>query len=168
MAIPRISFPQFRKLMIDFGARNRAMLDVDQSVRITSEKTDHTLLRVNSDAIAISILVRRRDDRSHWNIPQFPDSLESVTHLSPFDRYLVFVANVLVSASATSSEIRTLWLYAIGRCLLHLNEIRFGELLLLPHDFRGNELIFNRERNKNGLALFARDSFTAESDVLDF
>src|SRR5207247_8372455 len=96
-----------------FIGRNRATLDIDQLVRIASEKTDHALLRVHGDAIAICILFGRRDDRSHRNIFQFADSLQRVTNLSPFDGKLMFVVNVLVSASATPAEIGTLWFYTI-------------------------------------------------------
>jgi hypothetical protein len=83
------------------------MLDIDQLVRIASKKTDDAVLRVHSDAIAIRVLLGGRDYRSHRNIFQFTDALQSVTDLSPFDRKLMFVANVLVSASATPAEIRT-------------------------------------------------------------
>jgi len=89
------------------------MLDINQLVRIASKKTDHALLRVHGDAIAIRVLLRGRDDRSHRNILQFADSLQRITNLPPFDRKLMFVADVLVSASAAPAEIRTLWFNAI-------------------------------------------------------
>ena len=56
------------------------MLDVEQATRIASEETDYPILRVNSDAIAICVLLRRRDDRPHRNILEFADPLQSITH----------------------------------------------------------------------------------------
>jgi hypothetical protein len=82
-------------------------------VRIASKKPDHAVLRVNSDEIAIRVLLGGRDDRSHRNILEFANALESAANLSPFDRQLMFVADVLVSASATPAEIGTLWFYTI-------------------------------------------------------
>src|SRR5213080_5602346 len=103
-------------------------------MRIPTEKTDHAVLRVHSDAIAICVLVGRRDHRAHRNILEFADSLESVTNLSPLNGKLMFVANVLVSASPTPAEIRTLRFHTIRRALLYLDKIRFGELFFLAHD----------------------------------
>src|SRR5437899_3152098 len=137
-------------------------------MRVAPEKTDHAILRVHSDAIAISIVVRRRNDGSHRNALEFADSLEGVTNLSPFNRKLMFVANVLVSASPAAAEIGTLRFHTIRRGLLYFDQLRFSELLLLAHDFRGNDLALNSVKNKNRLALFSRDSFAAAGDVFDF
>src|SRR5204862_4319856 len=100
------------------------MLDIDQAMRIAPEKADHAFLRMHSYAVAISILLRRRNDWSHRNILEFADPLERIAHLSPFDRKLMFVADVLVSASAASAEIRTLGFDTIQGGLLHLDEFR--------------------------------------------
>ena len=75
---------------------------------------------------------------------------------------------MLIRASATSTEIRALWRDAIRRTLLNFNQICFGELLLFPHDFSGNQFALNGVRNKNGFALFPSDAFSAERDVLNF
>src|SRR5438093_733229 len=144
------------------------MLDVNQLVRIASEKTDHALLRVHGDAIAICVLFGGRDDRSHRSIFQFADSLESVTDLSPLNGKLMFVANVLVSASPTPAEIRTLRFHTIRRALLHFDQFRCGELLFVAYDLGGNDLAFDGVRNKYGLPLLASDAFSAESNVFDF
>src|SRR6266699_4323336 len=103
-------------------------------MRVAPEKTDHAILRVHSDSIAISILFLRRNDRSHWNVLEFADSLQSVTHLSPFNRELMFVANVLVSASSAAAEVGTLRFNTIWGPLLYFDQLRFGELLFLAHD----------------------------------
>jgi hypothetical protein len=68
---------------------------------------------VHGDAIAICVLFGRRDDRPHRNSFQFTDALQSVTNLSPFDRKLMFVNDVLVRASATPAEVGALWFHAV-------------------------------------------------------
>src|SRR5437899_4368351 len=137
-------------------------------MRVAPEKTDHAILRVHSDAIAISILLRRRNDGSHRNALEFADSLESVTNLSPFNRKLMFVANVLISASPTPAEIGTLRFHTIRRALLYFDQLCFSELFFLAHDFGRNGLALNRVRNKDGLPVLASDAFPAESDIFDF
>src|SRR6266567_3118503 len=123
---------------------------------------------MHRDAVAISVLLRRRDNWPHGNVLQFADSLERVTQLSPFNRPLMLIINVLIRAAAASAEIRALWRDAIRRTVLNFNEICFGELLLFPDDFGGNHLTLNGVRNKNGFALFPSDAFSAERDVLNF
>jgi hypothetical protein len=137
-------------------------------MRIAPKKTDHAVLRVHGDAVAIRVLPRRRDYRTHGNILQFADSLERVAHLSPFNRKLMLVIDMLIRAATASAEIRALWRDAIRRTLLNFNQICFGELLLFPHDFGGNQFALNGVRNKNGFALFPSDAFSAERDVLNF
>jgi hypothetical protein len=137
-------------------------------MRIAPKKTDHAVLRVHGDAVAIRVLPRRRDYRTHGNIFQFADSLERVARLSPFNRKLMLVIDMLIRAATASAEIRALWRDAIRRTLPNFNQIRFGELLLFPHDFGGNQFALNGVRNKNGFALFSSDAFSAERDVLNF
>jgi hypothetical protein len=159
---------QVRESAIDFITRNRAALDVDQAMRVAPKKTDHTVLRMHSDAIAICVLGGRSDNRSHGKVFEFADALESVTNLSPLDGKLVFIANVLVSASATAAEIGTLWFNAIRRVLLYFDELRFGELFFLAHDFRRNNLALDDVGDEDRLPLVASDTFPAKSDVFNF
>ena len=161
-------FAQLRQGAIDLLARDRAALDINQTMRIAPKKTDHAVLRVHGDAVAICVLPRRRDNRPHGNIFQFADSLERVAHLSPFNRELMFVIDVLIRAAAASTEIWALWRDAIRRTLLNFDQICFGELLLFPDDFGGNQFALNGVRNENGFALFPSDAFSAERDVLNF
>src|SRR5512132_1736136 len=137
-------------------------------MRIAPKKTDHAVLRVHGDAVAVRVLPRRRDYRTHGNILQFADSLKRVAHLSQFNRKLMLVTDMLIRAATASAEIRTLWRDAIRRTLLNFNQICFGELLLFPDDFGGNQFVLNGVRNKNGFALFPSDAFSAERDVLNF
>src|SRR6266480_2219261 len=126
-------------------------------MRVAPEETDHAILRVHSDAIAICVLVGRRDDRTHRNILEFADSLESVTNLSPLNGKLMFVANVLVSAASAAAEVGTLRFHTIRRALLYLDQFRFGELLFVAYDLGGNDLAFDGVRNKYGLPLLASE-----------
>src|SRR6266404_4084144 len=137
-------------------------------MRVAPEKTDHAILRVHSDSIAISILLLRRNDRSHWNVLEFADSLESVTNLSPFNRELMFVANVLVGAASAPAKVGTLRFHTIRRALLYLDQLRFGELFFLAQDLGGNDLAFDGVRHKYGLPLLASDALPAESNIFDF
>src|SRR5205085_9259564 len=78
------------------------------------------------------------------------------------------VIDVLVSAPSAATEIRTGRFNAMRRFLPKIDNLRFGELFFLAYDFCGDEFAFDRERNKNRLAVFARDTLSAKSDVLDF
>ena len=140
MPVPHMFlFAQLRQGAIDLLARDRATLDINQTMRIAPKKTDHAVLRVHGDAVAICVLPRRRDYRTHGNILQFADSLERVAQLSPFNRELMFVIDMLIRAAAASTEIRALWRDAIRRTLLNFNQLCFGELLFFPDDFGGNQ-----------------------------
>src|SRR5579884_1223311 len=98
---------QLRQRAVDLLARNRAMLDINQPMGIAPKKPDHTILRVDRDAVAISVLLRRRDDRSQGDVLETANSLERVTHLPPFDYQLMFIADVLIRAAPASAKIRT-------------------------------------------------------------
>src|SRR6266850_1100762 len=74
---------------------------------------------MNRDAVAISVLFRRGDDRSQRNIFKLADPLEHIAHLAPFYRQLMFVADVLVCASAALSKIRALRCDAMWRAFLN-------------------------------------------------
>src|SRR6476660_7013723 len=104
---------QLREGAIDLLARDRAALDINQTMRIAPKKTDHAVQRVHGDAVAICVLPQRRDYRAHGNILQFANSLERVSHLSPLDRKLMLVIDMLIRAAAASTEIRALWRDAI-------------------------------------------------------
>src|SRR5207247_8406579 len=96
--------PQFRECAIDLVARNWATLDVDQTMRVAPEKTDHAILSVNGDATAIPILFGRRDDWSHRNILEFANALQNVADLAPFDRKLMLVVDVLIHTAAAAAK----------------------------------------------------------------
>src|SRR5262249_7500108 len=125
-------FPQLRQRAIDVIARDRAALDINQMMQIALEETDHAILCVHGDAVAIRVMPRRRYDRPHGNVFELADSLERIAHLSPFNRKLMFVIDVLIRAAAASTEIRTLRRDAVRRTLLNFDQLCFCELLLLP------------------------------------
>src|SRR5215831_8867470 len=161
-------FSQLRQGAVDLVARNRATLDIDQTMRIAPEKTDHAFQGMHGNSVAIRVVPRGRNNRTHGNVLQLADSLQRVAHLSPFNRKLMLIIDVLVCAAAASAEIRALWCYALRRSLFDFDELCFCELLLFPDDFGGNQLAPNRVRNKNGFALFPSDAFSAKRDVLNF
>src|SRR4030095_36681 len=116
-------FAQLRQRAIYLLARDGAAFDINQSVRIALKKTDHAVLRVNGDAVAIRVLTRRRDDRPHGNVLQLPDSLEHVAPVSPFNGKLMLVIDVLIRAPTASSEIRAPCRDAIRRSLLNFDQL---------------------------------------------
>src|SRR5438477_1060037 len=144
------------------------MLDINQLVRIASKKTDHALLRVHGDAIAIRVLLGGRNDRSHRDIFDFSYSLKNIAHLSPLNCKLMFVVDVLISASAAMAKVRALRLDPIRRRLSNIDKFGLGELFFLPHDLRRHKFTLDRIRNKNSLPTFPPDAHSAESDVFDF
>jgi len=123
---------------------------------------------MNCDAIAISVLFRRRDDWSQRNVLKLADSLKNVAHLPPFYRQLMFVADVLVCASAALTKIRALRCDAMRRAFIDFHQFRLGELLFLAHDLSGNQFVLDRVWNEDSLPLLASDSFPAKSDVFNF
>src|SRR4029078_1389112 len=101
MSVPHMFFfAQLCQAAIDLVARNRTTLDINQTMRITAEKTDHAVQRVHGDSVAICVRPRRRDNRTHGYVLQFANSLEGVADLSPFNCQLMFVTDVLISAVA--------------------------------------------------------------------
>ena len=168
MAIAHVLYSQVRQRAIDLVTRNRTMLDIDQAIRVTPEKSDHALPRMDGDAVAISILFRRRNDRSHWDIFEFSDSLKNVSQLAPLNRKLMFVVDVLVSASAAAAKVRALRLDPIRRRLPNIDKFGHRELFFLPHDFRRDKFTLDRIRNKNSLPTFPPDAPSSESHVFDF
>ena len=168
MSIPWTSFPEFRQRAIHFIAGNRAALDIDQAMRVAPKKSDHPILHMDRDSIAIFVLLRRRDDRSQRKIFELADSLENIAHLPPFDRQLMFVVNVLVRAPAAMAKIGALWPDTMRRAFLDFHELRLSELFFFPHDLRRNQFALNGVRNEDSLPLLAADPFSAESEVFDF
>src|SRR5262252_6489910 len=137
-------------------------------MRIASKKSDHAILHMNCDTVAILVLLRRCDDWPQRNILELADPSEQIAHLLPFYRKLMLVIDVLVCASAALAKIRTDRCDAMRRVLLNFHQLRLGKLFFLPHDLGGNCFTVDRIRDKDSLALFTSDAFSAESDVFDF
>ena len=55
MSIAHVLRAQFHQSAIDLVARNWAARDVDQAVRVAPKKSDHAILRVDRDAIAVFV-----------------------------------------------------------------------------------------------------------------
>ena len=159
---------QFRQFAVHFIHRDWATLDVDQTMRVASKISDDAVLSMNGDAVAISVSKRRGDHRPHRNIFEFSDSLKNVTDLARFYLELMRVIDVLIGATAATSEVRTRRLDPMWRALAKIDNLGFGELLFLARNSCRDQLGFDGKRNENGLAVFASDSLSAERDVLDF
>jgi hypothetical protein len=168
MAIAHVLHPQVRQRAIDLAMRNRTMFDIDLAIRVTPEKPDDALPRVDGDAVAISILFRRRNDRSHRDIFEFSYSLKNIAHLAPLDCKLMFIGDVLISASAAMAKVRALRLDPIGRRLPNIEEFGLRELFFLAHDFGRDKFTLDRVRNKDSLPAFSSYALSTESDVFDF
>src|SRR5882724_5245444 len=167
MSIAHVLRTQFHQRAIDLVARNRAARDVDQAVRIAPEKSDHAILSVNRDAIAISILFGRRDNRAHRNVFEFSDALQNIAHLPPFNRKLMFVVDMLISASAATTKVWALRRNAMQRAFFNIDKFTLGELLFLAHNFRRDAFAVDCIWYENGLAVFTSDPFSAERDILN-
>ena len=76
---------------------------------IAPEKSDHAILGVNGDTVAISVLFGRWDDRPHGNVFQFADPLQNIADLAPFNGELMFVIDVLIRAAAAAAKIWARW-----------------------------------------------------------
>ena len=167
MAVARILSAQINQRAIDFVHRDRATLDVDQTMRIAPVKSDYTILRVNRDSIAIAVLLRRGNHRAHRKVSEFTDALQNIADLAPFDRELMLVIDMLIGTAATSAEIWTGRRKPMGRGFFNIDKLGFGELFFLAHDFGRNGFAFDSVGNENRLAVFARDAFAAKGNVLD-
>src|SRR5437588_1486068 len=135
-------------------------------MRVAPKISDHAILGVNCDPIAISVLERRGDDCTHWHIFEFSDSAKNVADLARFNFELMRVVDVLISATATFAEVRTGRLNAMRRAFSKIDNFRVGELFFLADNSCGNSLTVDRERNDRGLAAYARDTLSAESNAL--
>ena len=123
---------------------------------------------MNGDAIAITIGRRRGDDWPHWNIGEFSDATQDIANLTEFKRQLMLVIDVLVTASAASTEVRTRRLDPMRRGFDKIDKLGLGELFFFSNDFRRHAFAVDRERNENSLAVVSPDAFSAKSDVFDF
>ena len=122
---------------------------------------------MNGNAITISVLFGRRNDRPHRDIFDFADSLEKIAHLPPFDCELMFVINVLIYTATATAEVWTWRLDAVGRRFQDIDKFCFGELLFLADNFGQHHFTLNRERDEDRLAIMAPDALPAESDIFD-
>src|ERR1700693_1832980 len=80
----------------------------------------------------------------------------------------MFVIDVLITATSAATEVGALRIDAMRRAFLEIDQFRLGELFFLMRDLRRDHLAVDGKRNKNRLAVFTSDAFSAESDVFDF
>ena len=129
---------------------------------------DDTVFRMNSDAVSISVDKRRGDDCAQRNVFEFSNPLKNIADLAGFNLELMLVINVLISATAAATKVGTRRLDSMRRFFAKIDNFGLGELFFLAGNVCRDQFAFDCKRNENGLAVFARDSLSAERDVLDF
>src|SRR5437879_4237444 len=105
---------------------------------------------MHSDAIAIFVFDRRRNEWAHRRLLQPSDSPQGLFHLPPFQGQLMFVIGVLVNAAATPSEVRATWLDPMGRSGNNAFQFRFEKFFVFARDVCRNGL-----RTSTGLEMAA-------------
>ena len=106
MSVRNIAGTQISELAIHLVHGDRATFNVNQPMRVASKVSDHSILGVNSDAVSISILRRRGDDRTERDVFNFADALQHVADLARFDFELMRIIDMLIGASAATAEVR--------------------------------------------------------------
>ena len=134
---------------------------------IATKVTDYSVLGVNRDPIAIGVWQRRGDNRTQPEVLELSDSLQEVADLAGFNFELVRVIDVLISATAATSEVRAGRLNPMRRRFAEIDNFSFGQLFFLARDSGGNKFAINGERNENYLSVFTSDTFAAEGDVFN-
>ena len=155
------------QLVVHRGFGDRAAFDVDQPMRVVPEKTDDAVLDVDRDAVAIFVLLRRRNDWTQGRLAKFSDAPQRLLDLTRFPVQLMLVAHVLIAASAAAPEIGTARRCALRRGFEHPDEFCLRERFLFPNDSGRDPLALDRERNKDRLALSPPNAFAAKGDVVD-
>src|SRR5205085_10039332 len=105
MTIVRMCRAKLRQLSVHLGRRNRTLLNVDQSIRFSPEKPDHTVLNVDNNPITIPVVERCGDKWAHWRVFQFADATPGFFDLPPSERELIVIFSVLVHTSATAPKL---------------------------------------------------------------
>jgi hypothetical protein len=95
------------------------------------------------------------------------DAPQRFVNLARFDFELMLVTDVLVDATAASSEVRTFWRNAMRRRIEQFVQLGFGKMLFLANDMRRNAFAINRVRKEDRFAAFASDAFAAKGDIFN-
>ena len=135
---------------------------------IAAEESDDSLRCVYRNPVTITVEVWRTYHRSHRNVTHFPDPPKNGLHLVPFDCELVFVIDVLITATTTATEIGALRLSSMRGCFANLDQFRLSEPLLLVYDLGRDKLPIDRKWNENGFPMIPGNAVPAESNVFDF
>jgi hypothetical protein len=79
----------------------------------------------------------------------------------------MFVIDVLITATAASTEVRAFGLDAMRRAFAKIDKLGLGELFLFAHDLGGDFLAFDGEWDEDDSAVFPRDALSAKGDIFD-
>src|SRR5712671_255547 len=168
MAVAHPRRAQLGEGIVYLRHRDGTPFDVHQLMNIAPVKPIDLILRMDCDSVPLSIRQRRWDHWPHWRFSEAADASHRLLDLSRLCFQLVGITHMLVTASAAPAKVWTLRWHALRRRVDQFNQFGFGELLFLPRDFRRDALALDRERNEDGFAFVARDTFPTKSDIFDF
>src|SRR5438067_9792325 len=121
-------------------------------MRIAAKETNHAVLGMNSDPVAIRIGCGRWDDWPDRDLFEFANSLQNSPDLSPLDGELMLIGNVLIAAASAASKIRTFRFDAIRRRFENVNQFGVSELFFFPDDIGRDFFAVDGERDENRFA----------------
>lgn len=111
-------------------------------------------LEVGGDFGTVDVLGGRADD-GIYRVGEASHVLQQVFDLLAFPDELGGVAEVLVLAAAVATEKRARWFDAVGGCGEDLDEVGFGEVLLVAEDAGADAFAGQAERDHDDPSAFA-------------
>jgi len=82
MTITRVPGAQRSQLVVHFRQGDRATLDIYQSMGVVAKESDDSFFDMDCDAVAIMVILRRRNDRTQRRFTEFTDALQSLPDLT--------------------------------------------------------------------------------------
>src|SRR4029453_17073454 len=117
-----------------------------------AKESDDSFFDMDCDAVAIMVILRRRNDRAQRRFTELTDPLQRLPDLTRFPVELMLITHVLVTTAAAPPEIGAMRGYALGRRFRHLDEFSLGEGFFFPDNARRNPLTLDCDRDEGGLA----------------
>ena len=143
------------------------MLDIDELMPVVPEEADGGAFRMDADAVAVGVLGRGCDGRTHRDLGEMGQPPEGLLNLRGFYGKLALVADVLVGAAAAGAKVGTGGLHAVRRGLVDGDQLRLGVSFLSLGQAGGNLLAGNDERDEDGEALITPYPFATKGNVVD-
>ena len=124
IAIAGQASPQGGELGIHVRGGDRALLDVDQFMPVVAVETNLRSLRVDADAVAVRVLQRGSNGRTHRHLGKMAHTPQGLLDLRRLHLKLTIIPDVLVGAPAALAKIGAARLDAIRRGLIDGNQLR--------------------------------------------